>query len=132
MIMTGAEYELTKLPRLVSFVLTEEKRPSRSHLNSPRTCGRGGDLEVDDDVLVDIDAGVDIDADVDVYFDVDVDVDFDVDADAEVKRYLAHLALHDVCVLLQGLVQLWVWLEVLRHLDHLDLYADGLLEKDKM
>ena len=106
MIMIVAEHdakpELTKLPRLVSFVLTEENRPSRSHLNSPRTCGRGGDLDVDDDVLVDIDAGVDVDADVD--FDVDVDVDFDVDADADVKRYLAHLALHDVCVLLQGLV----------------------------
>ena len=106
MIMIVAEHdekpELTKLPRLVSFVLTEENRPSRSHLNSPRTCGRGGHLDVDDDVLVDIDAGVDVDADVD--FDVDVDVDFDVDADADVKRYLAHLALHDVCVLLQGLV----------------------------
>ena len=128
MIMIGDEYaakpELTKLPRLVSFVLTEENRPSRSHLNSPRTCGRGGDLDVDDDVLVDIDAGVDVDA--------DVDGDFDVDADAEVKRYLAHLALHDVCVLLQGLVQLRVRLEVLRHLDHLDLYTDGLLEKDQM
>ena len=73
-------------------------------------------------MLVDIDAGVDI----------DVDVDVDLDADADVKRYLAHLALHDVCVLLQGLVQLRVRLEVLRHLDHLDLYTDGLLEKDQM
>ena len=126
MIMIGGEHdakpELTKLPRLVSFVLTEENLPSRSHLNSPRTCGRWGDLDVDDDVLVDIDAGVDI----------DVDVDVDLDADADVKRYLAHLALHDVCVLLQGLVQLRVRLEVLRHLDHLDLYTDGLLEKDQM
>ena len=86
MIMIGAEYdakpELTKLPRLVSFVLTEENLPSRSHLNSPRTCGRGGDLDVDDDVAVDIDAGVDVDADVD--FDVDVDVDADVDIDVDV------------------------------------------------